>query len=197
MQYETGTVSLTASGQFSADERKTAFESDAAITKNDWCFQAKLQGPAIGFSYTQPVLPQYSMGSEFYFSPMNGLSRLKWIGKHENKEDNSVATLGLSTGLGPDQISLNYTKEIMKNLDFSAALDVSRESEKKTWASVFKFGYNWKSAQTSIRGYIDSTLKTISVIEEPLNEMVSLQASVKIDYLKNNYDFGIGATINV
>jgi len=195
MQYETGTVSLTASGQFSADERKTAFESDAAITKNDWCFQAKLQGPAIGFSYTQPVLPQYSMGSELYFSPMNGLSRLKWIGKHENKEDGSVATLGFSTGLGPDQISLNYTKEIKKNLDISTILDVSRE--KKNWTSVVKFGYQFKNVHSSIRGLVDSTLKSMCVLEEPLNEVMSVQASVKMDYLKNVYDFGLGLTMSM
>jgi len=194
VQYDAGIFSATASGQFSVDERKTAWETDAAITKNDWCLQLKLQGPAIGVSYTQPIMPQYSLGSEIFFSPLNGASRLKWIGKHESKEDGSVSTLGYTTGLGPDQLSLNYIKAVKKNLDVSAALDLSYE---KKWSSVFKIGYQLKAQHTCIRGMIDSTLKAVCMMEEPLNEAVLIQGSVKMDYPSNVYDFGFGATLSM
>jgi len=131
------------------------------------------------------------MGCELFYSPLNGASRLKWLGKHEDKEASSTTVLGLSTGIGPDQLSVNYTKSVLKNLEVIAGIDISHGDREK-WSSVYKLGYNIKSDNTVVKGLLDSTYKVVCFVEEPLNEAMIVQFSAKMDFPKNIYDFGLG-----
>jgi len=195
--YDRGPFSVNASGQFSDDERKSGWEADVAYTKGDMCAQLKVQGlVGIGASYTQPITPKYSIGCEMFYITVNNQSRLKWIGKRENKEKGSTTVVGYSKGLGPDQLNINYTKSVMKNLDFSTGLEVSY-SNKDKWSSVYKFGYAYKTDTSNVKGLLDSTLKAMCIVEQPINQdSMMLSFSAKADFPKNQFDIGLGFTLN-
>jgi len=197
-QYERGMLSASLSGQFSEDEKKTGWEADAAITRGDMCLQGKIQGPTLGISYTQPIWPNYSMGCEYFYSPLSGGSRIKWLGRRENPDGGSTSVVTYATGIGPSpsQLSFCYTRAIFKTLDVTTALDISRDTKDRI-TSVYKIGYNMKSENMSVKGVVDSTLKVVAMIDEPLSEAFMLQFSAKMDFPKNVYDFGVGVMMSM
>jgi len=200
-QYERGAFSASASGQFATDDKKCAWEADAALSKWDFCLQGKIQGPSLGLAYTQPITSKFSVGTEFFISPLaptTSNTRLKLLGKHENAAANSTAVIGLTTGIGPNQLNINYTKSVLKNLDFVTGLDVTHNPKDKQWSSVYKLGYSLKTPENStLRGLVDSTFKVVCMVEEPLSEVVMFQMSAKIDFPKNEYDIGFGLMVNM
>jgi len=200
VQYERGWFAGKMSGQFATDERKTAWEADATVSKGDTCLQAKFQPPAYGFSYTQPISSAYAIGAEMMLSLMASTARLKWVGKHENKPANSTTTVSYATGIGPDGVAINYTKGLLDNLDVITELDMAYSTKNKNWESVYKFGYNLKSDKTgggSVKALVTSAGQVLCLTEQPLSDMAILQICGKINYPKNIYDFGFGVMMSM
>jgi len=195
--YDRKWITTKLSGQFAADERRTAWEADVSLSKGDTCFQAKLQGPALGLSYAQPISANYALGTEIMFAVLSDSCRLKWIGKRNDDAAKSTSLISYTTGLGPDQIAVNYAKTVLKNLDVVTELDLSFSAKTKNWESVYKLGYVLKSEQANVKALLTSTGKVVCTLEQPLSESVSAVLSGKIDYPGNVYDFGFGMTMSM
>jgi len=138
------------------------------------------------------------VGCEYFYSPLNGGSRLKWLGRRENPEAGSTSVVSYSSGIGPspNQVSLNYTKTVLKSLDITVALDLSRDSKDRV-TSVYKLGYYLKSESMNVKGIVDSTMKAVVMVDEPLGETVMMQFCGKMDFPKNVYDFGVGLMVSL
>jgi len=138
------------------------------------------------------------VGCEYFYSPLNGGSRLKWLGRRENPEAGSTSVVSYSSGIGPNpnQVSLNYTKSVLKSLDITVALDLSRDSKDRV-TSVYKLGYFFRSEGMNVKGIVDSTLKAVVMVDEPLSDTVMMQFCGKMDFPKNVYDFGVGMMVSM
>jgi len=199
-----GPFVLTSQGHFHEDRARSNWELDLAFKKRDMCFQAKTSSfEAFGLSYTQPVLNGIGLGGEVYVSPFQDKGRLKFIGRYSDKESKNNALATLTTGMGPDQLTLSFNKKVAKSLHMMTEADFSLDRNPKSGnkvSSVLKMGYHFKSdlPGTSIaRGIVDTTGNVCCVIEDAVSEAMQLTVTAKINYFKNLYDFGFGILISV
>jgi len=189
--WDNGLFNYSFHGQY-LDENRNGFEMEGGITKADMCVQFKYQFPMIGVSYTQPIWAGHSVGVEYLYGLLNGVTRLKCIGKRENKEAGSTTLASVSTALsGASQYSMSYIKSVSKNMDIVTGIDLSYSEPK--WSSLFKVGYNYKGEMGNVRAMWDSSFKVMCMVEEQMPDFpFAAQFCCKIDYAQNLYEVGIG-----
>jgi len=209
--YENGKFAASAQGNFADDPMKHHLELECNYEVADANIELKTSDfIAYGFCYTQPVTEKLGMGLEVY-STLDDRSRLKVIGTHLTKESQFLASW--ATGLGPDQVQLNYWQKVNPRLALFTSADFSFAADKQTrvkdWVSVMKVGYNYTirdgdeqqvpptAMPPNIRACADSTGNIAVFMEEPITEMLSASLSAKVNPISDEYDFGFGFTASL
>jgi len=196
--YDRGIVALAFAGSFAADENNSGFQAEAAVRLRDTTLEAKVQGPTLALSYSQALAASSAVGTELLFSPVTDTSRLRFVGAFGNQESTGSLISSYSTGHGADQLHVAFVRQVARNLDFGVGTELSYEPKNKTWASLFRFGYQFKTDRGSMtKATIDSTGTVTAMMEESLSEAAAVTFSAKVNYPKNTADFGIGLNFSV
>jgi hypothetical protein len=198
VSYEKGMFFSSFMGVFSEDEQRNHWQADAGLKFSDSTIEAKLQGPAIGLAYTQAIIKHFTLGTEIFFSPIQDAARLKFVSVAGNKETSGTWTTSYSTGLQGDQVGVNYTRRVIRNLDMNVGTEIGFEPKNKSWSTNLKFGYLFKLDNGgTVRGSLDSNYSVATVVEEPLSDMMMVTFSGKVNVPKNIYDIGVGINLSM
>jgi len=172
------------------------FEADVACKLHDFWIEAKFSNTAFGLGFTTPVTQAVSFGSELLISPVSKVISKRYLIQHKNKDIGETSSL-LFTGVGEKkELELLYSKKLKANIRFLSALQFHL-SQDKQWSSNWYFGYSCKSKILQLRSLIDGNGSVSSIIEFPLAVFMHILLSGKINYKKNDYDFGFGVSMNI
>jgi hypothetical protein len=159
------------------------------------------------FSWTRPVWPGLYLGSEvqllapFQHSPVPQ-TRLKFLGKYFfGNKDLVCVTVGTGTLKKPEhQFGLGYYRQVTDIFDVACSYELtSNESKIK---SLLKAGYSLRYDVPNgfaflARGCLDSTMKFVCLVEKPTSDGLALSYTAKYDVPKNNFEMGVGVTMNM
>jgi len=169
-------------------------ELDLAYNFYGSWLEAKFSNTSVGLGFTSPITPNTSFGAELLISPVSEIISKRYILQHKNKEKGEIYTGLLTNVTDKTELELFYSKKIKNSLRFLSALQLHRSKEE--WTSNFYLGYSCKSKYIQIRALIDGQMAVSSVIEIPFSVFMGIVLSGKINYPKNDYDFGFGVTWN-
>jgi len=97
------------------------------------------------------------------------------------------------------EIGLGYVRQFSDIFQLACYYDLSATQDQR-WKSLLKLGYllhlESPLAFFQLRGFIDSTLKLVCLGDQPIGDGISMSYSLKFDFLKNNYDLGIGINLS-
>jgi hypothetical protein len=192
-------------GQVNATQGMSQWELDLNYKILDMCLETKLStSPSVGFAYTQPISPKFGVGTMINFFPFADKAQIKLMAKHKDSSLKSQMTAALTTGMGADELQLVYIQEILPNLSFITASDLSLAkkspmSAEKDWVSVIKAGYTFDSKQTgqSVQGLFDSAGNVMCLASAAIGPDISLLLAANMNYSKNIYDFGVGIQLPI
>lgn len=171
---------------------------------------------AYGLTYTSPLAftdgakSSWKSGIDMYMT-LDDRARLKGIVQYEPGTGEEFSVVA-STGLGPDQVSLQYMHKmgahvnLFTETNFSFAAD--KQTKKKDWVSVcrfqecaltfhqtFKLGYSYSTRDDaslhnlptpSIKATVDTSANVAVFLEEPLSDFLVANFTLKVRVLSQN-----------
>jgi len=159
------------------------------------------------FSWTRPIWPGFYLGSEvqllapFPHSPVPQ-TRLKFLAKYFfGNKDLLCVSLGTGTLKKPEQqFGLGYYRQVSDIFDIACSYEITSNDSKIK--SLVKAGYSMRYDVPNgfsflARGYLDSAMKFVCLVEKPTTDGLALSYTAKYDVPKNNFEMGVGVTMNM
>jgi len=142
--------------------------------------------------YLQRISRRMCGGVNLTYEPMGGTA----VTGSARYEDVNCVVVGTIADMGMMQIS--YTQKLKRGSDsfWTACLAISKQQQSKL-QSTFLVGWNYDLITGSVKARIDTNGRISMLVQEKLFPNLSLLLSGDLDYKKNVYKFGIGATFNM
>jgi len=197
VMYDRGKFFGIWSGQYSSDETRSGFTVECGYKFATATIEAKMQGAAFGVSLTKSIMRNWVLGSEYFYSPPNDVSRSKIVSAMGSKTGSGVFATSFATGLGSHQLNAHYMREVIKSLDVGVTSEFTFKPRERAWSSLFRAGYQYKpvESQMMVKGAVDSGGGLMMMIDEQLSEAMTAQFAAKVSYPDNTWDFGIGLNV--